>query len=291
MEYINVLRKIDSVIDLARGWLQLSVLVSIGERSVRVDELVNILGQPRKAVLDVLRKMRLKGLVEVRDGYYRLSSRGLQLYKLLYSLVGSRAFTTDSSGGGAGGGEATVYDIISSITRFLYLYEAIVALGSARGYELSLDTLASIVRVGRRQLDEYLSVYSSNPLRIFERRIKRCGLFVRRSCIVYKLTREGLMVFHRLPEYVRARRSWATRLLALLTHALHPRIVLKRLTLFLSVGSAVAMSLVALHPELSLLLLGGWVLVKGGLVSTQNTNSTRKTARRHHHRIQGSSTP
>jgi hypothetical protein len=53
----------------------------------------------------------------------------------------------------------------------------------------------------------------------------------------------------------------ATRLLALLTRALHPRIVLKRLTLFLSVGSAVAMSLVALHPELSLLLLGGWVLV------------------------------
>ncbi len=261
MEYIGVLREIDSVIDLARGWLQLSVLVAIGERSVRVDELVRVLGQPRKAVLDVLRKMRLKGLVEVRDGYYMLSSRGLHVYKLLSSIVNHGGFERRSASGQSYAREATVYDVVSSITRFLYLYEAIVALGSARGYELSLDTLASVVRIGERQLDEYLSVYATGSTRIFERRVKRCGLIARRGCVVYRLTREGLMVFHRLPEYVRVRRSWATRVLVLLTRALHPRIVLKRLTLFLSVGSAMTMSLVALYPELSLLLLGGWVLV------------------------------
>lgn len=255
IDRINMLREIDSVIDLARGWLQIRLLLAIGERGVSVDALSATLGQPRKTILDALRKMRLKGLVEESKGYYRLAERGLNLYRMLVSLA-----SPTHKPASRGIQHVSVYDILSSLTRHIYLYEALVALGSSPRYEMTLEELASVVRLSPRQLDEYLSVYSNGSLRLLERSLKRCGVLRNRTCVYYRIGRDGKKILYRLPEYMRVKRSWATRILVKLTRALHPRLVLKRLTLLLSIGSAISMSLVILFPRLGVLILGSWVL-------------------------------
>ncbi len=255
LDRINMLREIDSVIDLARGWLQIRLLVAIGENGVRVDELSAMLGQPRKAILDALRKMKIKGLVEESKGYYRLTERGLNLYRMLIGVAAQSFKTTQTNAS-----HVSIYDVISSLTRHIYLYETLVALGSSPNYEMTLEELASIVRISPRQLDEYLSVYSNGSLKLLERSLKRCGVLRNRTCVYYRIGRDGRKILYRLPEYMRVKRSWATRILVRLTRALHPRLVLKRLTLLLSIGSAISMLLVILFPQIGVLILGSWVL-------------------------------
>jgi DNA-binding MarR family transcriptional regulator len=69
----SIFREVDAAVDFARGWLQLRMLLTVGYLGrCSVDRLVEVLGGRREAVLDSLRKMRAKGLVEGEGG---LSSR------------------------------------------------------------------------------------------------------------------------------------------------------------------------------------------------------------------------
>ncbi|MEM4519596.1 MAG: hypothetical protein QXD94_04080, partial [Sulfolobales archaeon] len=80
--------------------------------------------------------------------------------------------------------------------------------------------------------------------------------------IIYRLSDDGLKVYHRLPDYVKYRNDWKASILRALTRSGHPRIVLKRISLTLSLGSAfIALTAVFLPPNLSLILIMTWVLI------------------------------
>ncbi len=258
LDRISALRRVDQVIDLSRGWLQLRILITIGDSGASIDEVVRKLGIPRKTLFDSLRKMKSKGLVELVDGDIKLTDRGVEVYNILRSIASSNQLATPARVSPS----LSTHEVLSLVTRYVYLYEVLVALGSSPRYELSLDSLSSIVRISSRQLDEHLSIYTKLEPRLFQRvvRQRRIGFF-QKSKVYYRLTREGAKVLHRLPDYIRYKRSLSSRILVSITRTLHPRLVLKRLVLILSVGSAVFMTIAAFVPELGSLVLGAWLVV------------------------------
>ncbi|BEP18207.1 HTH-type transcriptional activator ArnR [Pyrofollis japonicus] len=260
IERIDSIRELDSVIDLARGWLQIRILILLGAGEATVDSLMTRLSQPRKTILDALRKMRQKGLVEDNKGYYRLTEKGQRLFRIILGLNSNGLNSPSTVRCRSTTDGATPYDIIAKTTRYLYLYEALMALGSSPSMELSIETLSSILRLSPRQLDDYLSVYANGALKILKRSIKQCGVLRKRTCVYYRLNNNGLKILHKLPEYTRIKRSLSNRILVKITRTLHPRLVLKRITIALSVGSAIAMLLVLFKPELGVIILGSWVL-------------------------------
>jgi DNA-binding MarR family transcriptional regulator len=87
------------------------------------------------------------------------------------------------------------------IIRFSYLYDVLVALGSSRGYELPLSTLASVTGLSPATLEDYLRPYVEEEPKLFKRVVRSGRLGGRR--VFYRLADSGLKVYHRLPEYVK----------------------------------------------------------------------------------------
>jgi len=253
---VSALREVDATVDFARGWLQLRILLTVGYLGkCSVDRLVEVLGERRKAVLDSLRKMRAKGLIG-GEGELFLTEEGRRIYSTLTSVLGGPRRGT----AGVGGPRAAVHDIPRDIIRFFYLYDVLVALGTSKGYELPLNTLASVTRLSPATLEDYLKLYVEDELKLFKRVVRSGRLGGKR--VVYRLTDEGLKVYHRLPEYVKYRGSIAAAVLRILTRSGHPRITLKRVALALALGSAATSALVAvLAPPLSVLAALTWVLM------------------------------
>ena len=252
---VSALREVDAVVDFARGWLQLRILLTVGYLGgCSVDRLVEVLGERRKAVLDSLRKMRAKGLVE-GEGELLLTEKGRRVFSTLVTVLeGGRGAA------GTGGPATAVQDMPRDIIRFSYLYDVLVALGSSRGYELPLSTLASVTRLSPATLEDYLRPYVEEEPKLFKRVVRSGRLGSRR--VFYRLTDSGLKVYHRLPEYVKYRGSLAAAVLRVLARSGHPRITLKRIALALALGSAIASALVAtLPPPLPLLVALTWILV------------------------------
>jgi len=252
---VSALREVDAAVDFARGWLQLRILLTVGYLGrCTVDRLVEVLGERRKAVLDSLRKMRAKGLIE-GEGELSLTEEGRRVYSTLLSALGSSGRVS----AGTALPRAAVQDIPRDVIRFSYLYDVLVALGTSRGYELSLSTLASVTRLSPATLEDYLRPYVEDEPRLFKRVLRVSRLAGRR--VFYRLTDEGLKVYHRLPEYVKYRGSLAASVLRALTRSGHPRIVLKRVALALALGSATTSALVAvLTPPASVVVALTWVL-------------------------------
>jgi len=252
---VSALREVDAAVDFARGWLQLRILLTAGHLGrCSVDRLVEVLGERRKAVLDSLRKMRAKGLVE-GEGQLNLTEEGRRVYETLVSvLAGSRGASA-----GTVLSKATARDIPRDILRFSYLYDVLIALGTSKGYELPLSTLASVTRLSPTTLEDYLKPYVEEEPKLFKR-IVRGGRLTGRG-VLYRLTDEGLKVYHRLPDYVKYKNSLAATALRALTRSGHPRIVLKRVALALALGSAITSASVAiLAPPASMVVALTWVL-------------------------------
>ncbi|MEM1898728.1 MAG: hypothetical protein QXD36_06525 [Sulfolobales archaeon] len=261
LQRVSVLREVDSVIDLTRGWLQFRILIALGFLGkVDADGLAKLLGERKKAVLDALRKLRLKNLIIDGDGgrYVELSSDGRELYEMVLGLVSGDLAVT---GNGLRASSVTD-DIHRDLIRSVYLYDVIVALGTAKNHELPLNALASIVKLSSEVLDDYIRPYSEGGLKLFKRYSVSSKLLGKGRKIIYRLSDEGLKVYHRLPDYVKYRNDWKASILRALTRSGHPRIVLKRISLTLSLGSAfIALTAAFLPTNLSLILIMTWVLI------------------------------
>lgn len=258
---VSVLREVDSVVDLTRGWLQLRIVIVLGfyGRS-DADELAKVLGERKKAILDALRKLKMKGLVVDADSgrYVVLSDEGRKLYETLVGIISSAV-----SGRNSEGALPLIEDVHRDLTTSFYLYEVIIALGTSRKYELPLDTLASIVKLSPEVLDDYLKPYADGSLKLFKRYVVGSKMSLRRGRkVVYRLSDDGLKVYRRLPDYMKYRSDWKALILRYITRSGHPKIVLKRISLMLSLGSAAVALITTLLPVgLSLLVIMSWVLV------------------------------
>ncbi len=261
LQRLNTLREVDSVIDLSRGWLQLRIVVVLGYlKKLDVDGLAKLLGERKKAVLDALRKLRLKALItEVDEGMYlALSDEGRNLYSSILSIIVGTPVTSSENVSTLSIAE----DLHRYLTRSFYLYEAIIALGTSRKYELPINTLASIVKLSPEVLDDYLKPYAENRSRVFKRLTPSRGFLTRAKGITYRLDDEGVKIYHRLPDYVKYKNDLKASILRTITLSGHPRIVLKRLSLMFSLGSAViAITTTFLPVSLSLIITLTWVLM------------------------------
>ena len=267
MSRLSVLRELDSFIDFARGWLQLRIVLALGSQgSMPAKDIAAILDERYKAVLDALRKLAAKGLVvKEADGgmdMYRLSDTGLAFYRKLVEVLGagniyrvprvSREERRD-----------ILNDIITNIIRYTHLAEAILALGTAKNFSLTLSDIATAMKLSIERTKTYLDMFCDRKksVRLFARLEKESKLLktlayllkplhikIRTSVEVYRLTDEGLTVFYRLPYYAKYRKSIAAKVISRLFGSAHPRIVLKKLSLASIVAALVSGVATVINP-------------------------------------------
>jgi len=84
---LEVLREIDRLVDIARGEVQLLVLLSAKGELVRPTVVAESLGLRTKTVVDAVQKLKRKGLLKkLGKDRYRLTDRGRRLRELIYNL-------------------------------------------------------------------------------------------------------------------------------------------------------------------------------------------------------------
>ncbi|MCX8188795.1 MAG: hypothetical protein N3F64_03720 [Nitrososphaeria archaeon] len=258
MSMFELARELDDVIDLSRGRLQLEIVCRLGrvDGPVHVDELVRGLGERRKAVFDSLRKLESKSLISRNGESFLLTDFGKDVFSKIMLLKKSELESPISRGTFS----LTKYDVARIMVGDLYLYETLQALNSSVKGVLAVDVLSKIVGVSSNVLDEHLLKFTKGELMFLNRHVKPRQIFGLKSTkIYYSLTEEGRKLVNLYLGSLSIRRKWSYKLLSKLVGTTHPRIILKRLALFLSIGSAFAMLLQFIIPTYSILVLSAWI--------------------------------
>lgn len=258
MSMFDLARELDDVIDLSRGRLQLEIVLKLGrvESAVHVDDLVRELRERRKAIFDSLRKLETKSLI-TRDGErVFLTDFGKDVFSKIMVLKKSEQELLVSRGAYS----LTKYDVARIMVGDMYLYETLQALNSSVKGILPVDVLSKIVGISSNVLDEHLLKFTKGEFMFLNRHVKPRQIFgLKTTKIYYSLTDEGKKMVNLYLGSLSIRRKWSFKLLSKLVGTTHPRIILKRLALFLSIGSAFAMLIQFVIPTFSILVLSTWI--------------------------------
>ena len=250
---LDVLRTLDSEIDFGRGFLQLELVLRLAEseKGFTPKELALALNQRYKAVIDALRKLIRKGIVEkYSDGgleLYRLTEKGRSYYERLLAILG---IAKEESRRSALARRVFINEIAREFIQHSYIVDALIAIATGRRGELDLETIATLFNLSKARAQTYLDMYSEKgrPLRLFRRYIKPSlmrrilgflGINKGRWKIYYRLTSDGLQLYHRMPQYVKFKHSMPAQILRLITNVGHPKLVYRRLALIISSGNLI----------------------------------------------------
>jgi len=258
LSLFDVVRELDDIVDLSRGRLQIEIIFRLGKSvdPVSVDELVRALGERRKAVFDSIRKLESKNIVAREGEKVHLTESGRRVFSTIEFLRKSDAnfFVAKTRP------TLTKYDEARLMLADVYLYETLQALNSSVKGVLSIETLSKIVGISPTVLDEHLMKFSKGELAFLYRHVRPRQIFgLKKTIIQYSLTDEGRKLVNLYFGSIAIRRRWSFKLLSKLVGTTHPRLILKRLALLLSIGSALAMLLQISLPTLSVLVLSAWV--------------------------------
>jgi len=279
---VDVLRELDSLIDFARGSLQLKIILALARSSdgLTARDISDSIGLRYKAVQDSIRKLISKGLVvKESDGVtdvYKLSSEGLgYVTKLVEALNGFKNLSRD-----LGECRALLPDFISNMSLYDYVADAVIAIATSRKGELPLTKIAEAMKLSPERAKSYLDMFSerSSPLRIFKRferesRVRKLlskvfsklNMGIRLSITQqwYRLTDEGMTVFYRHPYYLKYRRSGLSRIATLLIGSAHPRIVTRFISRVSLIMLAVSMGISLLNPHVAPVVLAISIAIAG----------------------------
>lgn len=202
-ERLQLLRRIDSIIDFNRATVQLKILIALGNREHTIDEIMANTGLKRKTVLDAIRKLEIKGLVEKRGNRYRLTNLGKNIYNALHDLArgNPRNIPVKPSL------RTTYYETYDQLLNVVYMLRAVQILGNASNKPLSLKELAKKIGVSQVTLSDHINKFVSGNLKIFERTYD-----MKRKRAYYKLTDLGLKLYTTI--YGRRRKKYRYMLLA-----------------------------------------------------------------------------
>ncbi len=187
---LDVLRNIDSIIDFSRATAQLRILIALDNEPLTIDEIVEKTGLRRKTVLDALRKLEIKGIVERRNGKFILTSRGKSIYSSLKSIVfgspnvGSNMDYLDS--------KPIIYDLYTDLLSVVYMLMVLKLLGGKKEHRCSLSKLASKLGVTEVTLENHLRRFMNPKFNLFRR------VETNSKDVVYELTDVGLKLYHKL---------------------------------------------------------------------------------------------
>ncbi len=229
-ERLELLRKIDSIIDIGRSSVQLYILLLLGRKNeeMTIHEITEAIRQRKRAVIDAIRKLEGKGLIIRRENTYKLSEEGCRVYQGLVSILSHSTKGISVKACSLG----VARDVARTLTSYAYLYDVVIALALAPKNTLPLETLSKIVGLSQQRLDDYLrSLQSLSSTTLLSRVPTRKGIY-------YKLTEEGMKVFKSMPTYLKLKNNKGLKILALIARTGHPREVLRRVALITAVGSA-----------------------------------------------------
>lgn len=204
---LEELKELDDKVDFARSAVQLGVVLALSLRGapMSADELAQALGERKKAVLDALRKLELKGLVAKSSGgevKYGLSEEGKDYASKLLKLLEGPAERQPLEGLG----EVSKRDLLKGLLSSQYLLSAIVALANAKGNAMELRKLAGIMGLSADRAKSYLDLLSRPPSRVFRRLVHPA------KGVMYKLDKEGFEVYYRTRVYAAAKKNPLLRL-------------------------------------------------------------------------------
>jgi len=236
------LKELDSLIDFSRATIQLDIVLALrdSEEGLSSEALASKLRQRRKAVLDALRKLEHKGLVERdEDGLYHLTELGLRFLNELENLMNKNA---------AYRGSRDVLSVKPSIKEFVLrlmlnniIYEIIMIVGGSRKHMISAKKLSRILGLSVSRIDNYIEYLNSTLKTTVIRKVRIKKLFGKEE--YYKLTRHGEKVYRSLLSHPR-HRKFLKRLTSKLLGAHHVSLILKKLTM---INSLALLAIILLH--------------------------------------------
>ncbi|MEM1573616.1 MAG: ArsR family transcriptional regulator [Candidatus Methanomethylicaceae archaeon] len=238
------LRKVDKIIDISKGTLQLDILLALNSKGeATVSDIVDITGQRRKAITDALRKLKNKNLVESLDKkHFKLTQEGMNCIKALAEFLGSEQITI------------TEQELSDIIPKSSVLSQIIIALATSKRNRMTIKEIARTVGLSPQRAQSYLDLYvDRNPSFFkkyidetrFSRFISKLGISSKKYEVYYSLTKEGLQQFYKMPIYLKMKQSLAYKILSKITFTKNPKIIFRRLNmLFYSLGFASALAMI-----------------------------------------------
>ncbi|HEW63599.1 hypothetical protein [Fervidicoccus fontis] len=207
-EKLRTLKRLDGVIDFSKSSVQIEIvfLFLIYGRDLTPTEISESANERRKAVLDALRKLQLKGIVKKvgekdREPLYGLSEEGKKYSEELLRALGLEGFKLASRVSE----EESIRErliVQKKIIEANYIYNAICYLATSKDQTLSLKTISRLLNLSEERAKEYLDIYSRPPERLFRKIIKPD---TRET--YYKLEKEGLSIFYRTQNYLSFKNS------------------------------------------------------------------------------------
>jgi len=273
---LEAVRELDSTVDFCRGIIQLKVVITLAENEegFTTKELARKLVLRYKAVADSLRKLEKKGLVAKvsKRGieHYILTDKGWEYYEKLISVLSAgnnnfrrKQVVTSSR-------RFLIKDLAEDLTLYSYTADAVIALATARNYELPLSTIASLFKLSPSRAQSYLSIFSESgaPLKLYKKILRPSltrkfyeffGINKGPYKTYYKLSKDGLSLYYKLPHYIKFRNSIAAKIIKSIIGTAHPKLALRNLLFILSIGNAIALWGFLLHSAGSIIVLA-WLL-------------------------------
>ncbi len=202
---LKILRELDSILDFSRSSNQLLIvfyLSSIKEET-SISELAAKLKLSRKSILDSIRKLERKGLVEKiyreDDIYLSLSEKGREYMRKLMSILSTRHETSMPSTEVALK-VMTRINIGHELVTAYRIYRALIALGLSGRAHMSLRELSKHMGLSMERAKSYLDAFSASPSRLFRRITAPTGVY-------YRLDKEGKRILYYSPHYITYKRS------------------------------------------------------------------------------------
>ena len=217
---IAVLRELDSTIDIARGELQLTVLINAPlDGPFSLTKLAESRGISRKALYDAVQKMQGKGLLRrVGRDKYVLTDQGRKLRRIVEALAGK-------------------VDIGLDLKSSFIMWRTILILGTDDREWVPLTDLAKCLGVSLSTLKRMLSLTPGNLFKL------RRGTFGEEVSLSY----EGRMLYERILREI-GLGTFTARVLALLAATPDPLKALAKWTATFSILSIAVMLVANLKP-------------------------------------------
>ncbi|MEM4970779.1 MAG: hypothetical protein QXE01_05955 [Sulfolobales archaeon] len=250
---ISLFRELDSMIDFSKSSYQLDIVVFMGSvgKPVSIDAIVSALGVDRKQVLDAIRKLRLKGIVETKGGFYILTDNGRKFYDALIKDLVTGVSTAENYG-----------DVVKLAKRFRSVAIAIdvIRLIGVWGRPLKLHRVAKSFNMNVAGLLEMLSPFirdmgGDDIIRLVD---CREGYLRRKVVRCLTLSKSGIDIIRGMPEVKRYRILY--RMVGYITRSLTLEKAFERLLIYIAVIST-AMILLQRTAYGKIALVAGFVAI------------------------------
>jgi predicted transcriptional regulator len=229
--FIDILRELDENIDFARGVIQWQIVIFLSSKGPSsTAEIARGIGVNKKSVIDSVRKLVNKGIVEkVKYDIYNLSSEGKDLIlKLKEIQLEDKKVEKD----------VVVEDILNNVTHYYYFVEIVKAAMINDG-KVPISSLCNELGISKRTLINYLDIFTLKYK--YFKKITKKGLLKNRN--EWILTDEGRKIAYKIPGIYKMKANVFFRFLTRITKSTTLNSSLFKLMIIFSLTAPIVFSL------------------------------------------------